>query len=598
MIQNSPEWFAARKCKITASRFGDVLAAPTTKRYLKYQQELIDNIKGVPDFGEDSKPWFKHGAEMEAEARKQYEWYMLSKGKDVSVQEIAMIVHPKYDFISCSPDGIIFPKKGIEIKSRISHKSHLESVKSGLPSNYKPQVLGSLWISGYDEWDFISFFKDPDDLIEMDINVTTVIPDIEYFSKLEAACLRFWREIQAKVNGIDIKIPLPNPIIDKDESDIFIKGDDCTKSKELIIAEKLVPADIFKTGGMDPVLSEIERRAKAHIPDLTTVKGRNAVKSVAAKVASSKTLLDNMGKELKAKYKVMIDPIDGERKKTRDFLDALKIEVRKPVTEWEDAEEKRKADEALAKEQAEWDAAVIVDYDNCFDAAIAENNLFNRERDMRLKEEEMQRQEDERKAKEEADRLEKERIEREEQLKKEAAEEARLKAEADAKAEKDLAEYLSDFDEAIAINQTINAEIARKKAESDKIAAEEKAAREKKEAEERERLAEARRIQEAKDAEQKRLDDIKAAEEKAAREKQHALDEQRAKQVAKEKAIQDEADKKAREDAARQANLEHRAKIHGDIKASIMAFGVDAEKAIEIVKALSKGEIKNVSVQY
>lgn len=199
MIQNSPEWFEARRNRITASRFGDVLASPTTKRYQNYQQEIVDNIMGIPDFGEDSKPWFKHGAEMEPEARRQYEWYMTTRGDDVEVKEMAIIVHPEYDFISCSPDGVIESYKGIEIKSRVSHKEHLKSVKAGLPSQYKPQVMGSLWISGFDEWDFISFFKDPDERIEQDLSVTTVLPDLEYFKRLEAACLNFWEEIQKRV---------------------------------------------------------------------------------------------------------------------------------------------------------------------------------------------------------------------------------------------------------------------------------------------------------------------------------------------------------------------------------------------------------------
>jgi|GEM_PF-2398455 len=199
MIQNSPEWFEARKKRITASRFGDVLASPTTKRYQSYQRDIVNNILGVPDFGEDSKPWFKHGAEMESEARARYEWHMLSTGRIVDVKEVAMIVHPKYNFISCSPDGVIYPDKGIEIKSRISHKSHLQSIKSGLPSNYKPQVLGSLWVSGFREWDFISFFRDPDGLIDDDLNVTTIYPNEKYFKRLEDACLRFWEEVQAIV---------------------------------------------------------------------------------------------------------------------------------------------------------------------------------------------------------------------------------------------------------------------------------------------------------------------------------------------------------------------------------------------------------------
>lgn len=199
MIQNSDDWFAARRGKITASRLGDVIAAPTTKRYQGYQQELVDDLNGVPSFEEDGKPWFKHGAEMESEARDHYEWYLVSKGDNVTVSQVAMLVHPEYDFISCSPDLVIWPRRGGEIKSRISDDAHKKSIKAGLPSVNKPQVLGSLWISGFDSWDFISFFKDPDGRIDTDLDVTTIYPDTSYFKRLEDSCLKFWEEVQKRV---------------------------------------------------------------------------------------------------------------------------------------------------------------------------------------------------------------------------------------------------------------------------------------------------------------------------------------------------------------------------------------------------------------
>ncbi len=353
-----------------------------------------------------------------------------------------------------------------------------------------------------------------------------------------------------------------------------------TETKELIIAKELVPADIFKTGGMDPILKEIARKAKAHVPDLSTVKGRNAIKSNAAKVSSSKTLLDKMGKALKDQYKIMIDPIDGERRKTREFLDALKIEVRQPLTDWEAAEEKRKADEALAKEQAEWDAAVEADYEQCFDDAISYNDLFDREKAMRLKEEEMQRQEDERKAKEEANRIERERIEREEQLKKEAAEQATRDAEAKAAKEKEDAE-----------RRIAEAKAAEEKAAREKIEAEAKAKRDAEEAEQR-------RIREAEQAEQRRITEREAAAQKAEREKQQAIADEKAKQAAEKKAIKDEQDRIARENAARQADVDHRSKINNEAKAGLMDLELDEETAIRIVKAIVHGKIKNVSLKY
>ena len=50
LIQVTPrsdEWDALRRCRITASRLGDVMAKETTKRYRKLQQRLVLELTGA-----------------------------------------------------------------------------------------------------------------------------------------------------------------------------------------------------------------------------------------------------------------------------------------------------------------------------------------------------------------------------------------------------------------------------------------------------------------------------------------------------------------------------------------------------------------------
>src|SRR3546814_10114176 len=77
--------------------------------------------------------------------------------------------------------------------------------------------------------------------------------------------------------------------------------------------------------------------------DVQTKKGRDAIASIAYKVAKSKTYLDGVGKELTDSAKELPKKIDATRKLVRDTLDAWKDEVRTPLTEWEQAEESRVA---------------------------------------------------------------------------------------------------------------------------------------------------------------------------------------------------------------------------------------------------------------
>jgi len=102
-----------------------------------------------------------------------------------------------------------------------------------------------------------------------------------------------------------------------------------------------------------PFLAQIRAEIDAFVPDVSTKKGRDAIASMAYKVAKSKTALDGLGKELVAELKQIPALIDAERKRMRDTLDAWRDEVRKPVDDWEAEqaaiEAKRLADEAEAE---------------------------------------------------------------------------------------------------------------------------------------------------------------------------------------------------------------------------------------------------------
>lgn len=113
-------------------------------------------------------------------------------------------------------------------------------------------------------------------------------------------------------------------------------------TQELIVIEKENALTVFTTTkGLDPIIEKIRKEVSSLVPDISTKKGREAIASAAAKVARSKTYLDGVGKELVDRLKEQPKLIDAERKRVRDILDALKDEIRKPLTEWENAEEVR-----------------------------------------------------------------------------------------------------------------------------------------------------------------------------------------------------------------------------------------------------------------
>jgi len=85
----------------------------------------------------------------------------------------------------------------------------------------------------------------------------------------------------------------------------------------------------------------IEREVAAFVPDTTTEKGRKEIASMAFKVTKTKTAIDAAGKQLNEDARAQINAIDAERRACKEYLGALATNVRQPLTDWEEAEEKR-----------------------------------------------------------------------------------------------------------------------------------------------------------------------------------------------------------------------------------------------------------------
>jgi len=119
-----------------------------------------------------------------------------------------------------------------------------------------------------------------------------------------------------------------------------------SNEKTLACVDDINAVQVFTGEGIDPIIQAVKDEVLGIAPDISTAKGRAEVKARAFKVARSKTALDDAGKALVAGKKAEIKVVDGARKKMRDSLDAIRDEVRLPLTEWEEAEAIRKAEEA------------------------------------------------------------------------------------------------------------------------------------------------------------------------------------------------------------------------------------------------------------
>lgn len=343
-----------------------------------------------------------------------------------------------------------------------------------------------------------------------------------------------------------------------------------------------VIVEAYKTeGGAQSLFDQIAAQARSVVPDLSTDKKRKEVASLAAKVSKTKVAFDNHGKTLKEQYTVITNKIDADRKLFRDQCDALRDEIRQPLTDWENAEkyrvEKHKAD--IEKIQDFAHPSVLADMSS---VRIAEQirmldvleicSLFEEFEDQaklaKLETLESLRTALAAREKYEAEQVELERLRQAEQVRQQQERDAQIAREAAEKATREAEEK------------------ARFEAERVK--------REKAESEQRE----ARLIAEKEAAvlreqalKQKAIDDAKQAE----IDKQNAIEAER-KRIEAEQFAQAEAERKALE--AREADQAHKKIICGEALKGLTDLGVPEELSKEILRAINKGLVPHVSIKF
>lgn len=151
-----------------------------------------------------------------------------------------------------------------------------------------------------------------------------------------------------------------------------------------LFGAKVTAIEVFKNAdALSAMLRAIEKKALDFVPEIETAKGRKEIGAQAYKVAQSKVIIDDAGKSLVTEWKQRAKEVDDSRKTARDFLDTLKEQVRKPLTNWEAAEKARESAEKQAREVA---AAEVV--------AWQEHDIWRREQAVKQAEKERREQEE------------------------------------------------------------------------------------------------------------------------------------------------------------------------------------------------------------
>lgn len=216
--QRSLDWHIDRAGRITASRFKDAIAmteeriyqsgarkgtvkkAEPTQGRMTYMRELaFERLTKQPIHGVYGKA-LDWGADTEDAAQQAYEF---ATGNTVIASPF--VLHPRYDFIGCSPDGLVDDDPdgpgGTESKCPFSEHIHLRTWLEGdIPEEHIPQVQGAMMVTGRAWWDFISY--DPRQVKGLQLFTKRIYRDDAYIAWLEESLLQFEVELQAMVRRL------------------------------------------------------------------------------------------------------------------------------------------------------------------------------------------------------------------------------------------------------------------------------------------------------------------------------------------------------------------------------------------------------------
>ncbi len=186
--QRSDEWRELRRCRLTASRFGDLMARKSSAKYQNYLLDKVFDLENVADYI-DSGPWFEVGIKNEIHAIGRYSWRY-----NIDVQRIGFAVHDDLSFVGCSPDGLTVNGGVVEVKCRHYRDTFYRAVQLG-PKAHWPQIQGLLWITERPWLDYLNYWWDEKlDLEKFDVQ--RVRPDLPYITKIKHRCVEAWREIE------------------------------------------------------------------------------------------------------------------------------------------------------------------------------------------------------------------------------------------------------------------------------------------------------------------------------------------------------------------------------------------------------------------
>ena len=201
--QGTPEWFAQRCGKATASRISDIVAKTktgySTSRANYMAQLVVERMTNqvAESYSNAAMEW---GVENEEFARAAYE---LKTGN--MVDQVGAIDHPRIAMSAASPDGLVGDDGCLEIKCP-NTATHIDTLLGDEPAKkYYDQMQWQMVCANRSWCDFVSF--DPRMPSHLQLFVKRIERNDIYIAELEKEVIQFLVEVDDKVKKLnEIKV--------------------------------------------------------------------------------------------------------------------------------------------------------------------------------------------------------------------------------------------------------------------------------------------------------------------------------------------------------------------------------------------------------
>ncbi len=196
VVQGSIEWYAIRCGIPSASSFDKIVTTKgeRSKQREKYLYELAgERITGEPKSGY-TNAHMDRGHEREPESRAMYEFI-----NDCEVEIVGFCFLDEKKEIGCSPDGLVGEVGGFETKDALPHIQIERLEKGWSDADYFQQVQGSLYVTGREWWDLVSFSRGIKPIIKR------FTRDEEFIKKLAIELKLFVNDINKLVERYGVK---------------------------------------------------------------------------------------------------------------------------------------------------------------------------------------------------------------------------------------------------------------------------------------------------------------------------------------------------------------------------------------------------------